>query len=368
MTFSTDHNANRIVFLDVARGIGILFVLLGHNVWSNSRTSTVIFNFHMPLFYFLSGVLFSTPVDTNLKSAFQRAFRVLAPFPFFSVLACSVFLASPELLKVASKKMLLTFIVHGEPWFDKPLWFFVSLSFVCFVFSFFARFLSGNQVRIKRIAFLFACGSLAWLSSTTAPAFRKMWSPGMIATVPFGLFWFGLGFFVKGFMLRLARAKMSSFLLLALAVAFALVLSAGADISAKPDIRTARMGSWRLFPLSLCGIAAVLLSVLAIPTRLLRPLQFIGRNSVIYFALEFVSFPFVARIIHFAIPNYRHFQIAEQTAAWQTLAAVAAQLAVLSALTPLVMPLLARFRSLAEDAIFGPETPLLLRRHPTNST
>ncbi len=367
MTFSPDHSANRIAFLDVARGIGILFVLLGHNVWSSSRTSTAIFNFHMPLFYFLSGVLFSTPVNSILKSSFRKAFRSLAPFPFFSVLACFVFLASPEMLKAVSKKMLLAFVVHGEPWFDKPLWFFVSLSFVCFVFAFFARFLSGDRVGFKGIAFLFACGFLAWISSKTNLAFRMIWSPGMIATVPFGLFWFGLGFLMKGFLLRLARAEMSPFLLLALAVVFALVLSAGADISVKPDIRTARMGSWRLFPLSLCGIAAVLLSALAIPSQLLRPLQFIGRNSVVYFALEFVTFPFVARIIHLAIPDYSHFQIAEQTAAWQTLTAVIVQLAVLSALTPFVMPLLAKFRHFAENVVFRSEPSLVLSRHSASS-
>ena len=365
MTFYPDCNANRIAFLDVARGIGIVFVLLGHNVWSNSQTSAVIFNFHMPLFFFLSGVLFSTPANANLKSAFRKAFRVFSPFPFFSALAGIVFLVSPEMLNVISKKMLLAFVVHGEPWFNKPLWFFVSLSFVSFVFAFFARFLTGDRVGLKRIAFLSICCLLAWLSSKTTPSFRAIWSPAMIATVPFGLFWFGLGFFVKGFLLRIARAEISPFPLLALAVLFALVLSVGVDVSAKPDIRTARMGNWRVFPLSLCGIAAVLLSALAIPSRLLRPLQFVGRNSVVYFALEFVTFPFVAKIVHYAIPNYRHFQIAEKTAAWQTLMAVTTQLAVLSALTPLVMPLLVRFRRLAENAVYGTKTSLA---SPSNST
>ena len=46
--FVSEHS--RIGFLDVARGIGIVCVLLGHNLWSQSRASAIIFSFHVVLY------------------------------------------------------------------------------------------------------------------------------------------------------------------------------------------------------------------------------------------------------------------------------------------------------------------------------
>lgn len=54
-------SSKRIESLDIAKGIGILIVVLGHVL----RTDDVflkkfIFSFHMPLFFMLSGFVFNT--------------------------------------------------------------------------------------------------------------------------------------------------------------------------------------------------------------------------------------------------------------------------------------------------------------------
>jgi fucose 4-O-acetylase-like acetyltransferase len=47
--------------IDIARGAGIILVVLGHN-WiithNHGELYRIIFSFHMPLFFFLSGVVF----------------------------------------------------------------------------------------------------------------------------------------------------------------------------------------------------------------------------------------------------------------------------------------------------------------------
>lgn len=50
----------RLVHIDVAKGIGILLVAFGHLVKFGSYTSNVIYSFHMPLFFVLSGVFADT--------------------------------------------------------------------------------------------------------------------------------------------------------------------------------------------------------------------------------------------------------------------------------------------------------------------
>ena len=107
---------------------------------------------------------------------------------------------------------------------------------------------------------------------------------------------------------------------------------------------TARMGSWLLFPRSMCGIAAVILLARLMPHFLAKPLVFIGGNSIVFFTMEFVTFPFVSKLLGFFIPQYSHFHFVEHTALWQSLLAVVVQLVVLSAITPAVLCLLGRFR------------------------
>ena len=44
--------------IDVARGIAILLVILGHSFYSiEDPLNKIILSFHMPLFFFLSGIV-----------------------------------------------------------------------------------------------------------------------------------------------------------------------------------------------------------------------------------------------------------------------------------------------------------------------
>ncbi len=47
----------RIAWLDGARGIGILLIVLGHVIPMTTPISHFIYSFHVPLFFFLSGMV-----------------------------------------------------------------------------------------------------------------------------------------------------------------------------------------------------------------------------------------------------------------------------------------------------------------------
>lgn len=71
---------NRII--DIARGLGILLVVLGHNplVWQDKgELYRVIYSFHMPLFFFLSGVFFD-PKKTFLNTIVEKSDALLKPY------------------------------------------------------------------------------------------------------------------------------------------------------------------------------------------------------------------------------------------------------------------------------------------------
>ena len=55
---------NRVGWIDAVRGAGIICVILGH-MQIPEVADKIIFSFHMPLFFFLSGYLYKNNLDVN---------------------------------------------------------------------------------------------------------------------------------------------------------------------------------------------------------------------------------------------------------------------------------------------------------------
>src|SRR5574339_455986 len=73
----------RIEYLDIARGIGILLVVLGHNDFGalSPFFHKVIYSFHIPLFFFLSGYFINAALP--FFGYFKKRFHsVLKPYLF----------------------------------------------------------------------------------------------------------------------------------------------------------------------------------------------------------------------------------------------------------------------------------------------
>lgn len=74
--------------LDIARGLGIFLVVLGHNwmvVKNPGELFRVIYSFHVPLFFFLAGVFFNA--NGTLKELVIQKFQTLIK-PYLVVLLC----------------------------------------------------------------------------------------------------------------------------------------------------------------------------------------------------------------------------------------------------------------------------------------
>ena len=77
----------RYAHIDIARGIAIILVVLGHCCQlTDIALNIVILSFHMPLFFFLSGVFAkSETVKTIMGGAFSKAKKLLIPQVTLSV-------------------------------------------------------------------------------------------------------------------------------------------------------------------------------------------------------------------------------------------------------------------------------------------
>ncbi len=68
----------RIEWIDITRGITIFLVVLGHSVAAQSSTAYFIYNFHMPLFFILSGYGFKPAPFTIFVT--KKAHALLIPY------------------------------------------------------------------------------------------------------------------------------------------------------------------------------------------------------------------------------------------------------------------------------------------------
>lgn len=125
-----DNMNKRIEWIDILKGIGIIFVLLGHMPSLPIIIQLWIFSFHMPLFFFASGYLF-TKRDI-LVQVIKKAKSLLIPYFIFSF----VFLLLDLILfkNIDDLKSNIINTLTGQGGFGM-LWFFVSLFLVECIFN-----------------------------------------------------------------------------------------------------------------------------------------------------------------------------------------------------------------------------------------
>jgi fucose 4-O-acetylase-like acetyltransferase len=127
-----DGQVTRIDWIDVAKGYGILFVIFAH--LGVGPIGTWIYTFHMPLFFFLSGYVFSTKYD--FKTFVRRKCKSII-VPYFSL--GTVMVIFQILLNYhagtgdiySSLHLVLRLIVQRRFW---TLWYIACLFFLNIVF------------------------------------------------------------------------------------------------------------------------------------------------------------------------------------------------------------------------------------------
>lgn len=122
---------SRIDYLDIAKGIGILLVIVGHIPYVSEPIRQYIVSFHMPLFFIISGMLirYTRSYQGNIKSFIGRKVRnLLLPYVFFSVAYiaiefCRILIKDTGEWNNLAEKFYQTVCLQGI----SVLWFFPTL-------------------------------------------------------------------------------------------------------------------------------------------------------------------------------------------------------------------------------------------------
>ena len=87
----------RIEYIDIAKGFGILLVIAGHLFAYRGPISRWIFSFHMPLFFILSGICYKMNSSTILvEYKKKKCKQLLVPFCYLYAIGLAVSLIIPS--------------------------------------------------------------------------------------------------------------------------------------------------------------------------------------------------------------------------------------------------------------------------------
>lgn len=303
------HSTQRIEYVDIAKGVGMLFVIWGH-IRLTGLGNAAIYAFHMPLFFFLSGMMYVPDKYTNLKSLVKRRIqKLLIPYFLFSIVTWLIWALYNMLMKnpVDSYWMplLQTIISQGSGGYlvhNSPLWFITCL-FVVEVLYFYTVKLPhwGNFSLCIILAIL---GNLA--ISDGSPLRYSPWSFDMaLCAMPFycigNLISTKVG--VKELSFRLNQHKWMTFLSV---LFFAILLIFCARLNGPVSMGHRRLGDVYIFyPAACIGIFSIIgFSVLLTQFnfKLIEYVRWLGFYSFfamsVHVPIKGVILVFMGKLIH----------------------------------------------------------------------
>lgn len=156
----------RIAYVDIAKILGMFFIVYGHTL-RGGEVTTWIYTFHVPLFFFLSGVTFHGEVldiKTFLK---KKAMALLVPFFIWALISIGIFAVMSSFIPMqstlqSSQANPLISMLMGYCDANSPLWFLPCL-FIVEILMWIVTKLSSKMGRSVYLVSI-ACSSLLCLT------------------------------------------------------------------------------------------------------------------------------------------------------------------------------------------------------------
>ena len=269
----------------MAKGVGILIVIAGHTF--SLRYSYFLYAFHLPLFFFLSGLVFKDKNDgfvAFLKKKTKSLIKPWAVILFISFLAC---LAIPQWRNGLEIKPILAdfYTANTNTLQNSSLWYLICLFFVLVFFYF------VNRIKAKAFHIVFVLLAIAflWIKEVldiTPLPFHRL--PFKIDSALIGIVFFAVGFWNKDWVMSTITKRFKPIHI----VLFVLVTACLCVFNKWSNINSLDFGRIRLlyYPIAFMGIASVcVISIMlsntncsAIKTMLL----FYGKNSILVFGFQ----------------------------------------------------------------------------------
>jgi acyltransferase len=274
--------------IDAAKGVAIALVVLGHAKGIPREFTVLVYSFHVPLFFLLSGWLSHRRNAQTAAQALPTLGRtLLMPYAFFFFVAYAYWLLTRQIGEKALR--------WGQvPWWDPlgglltgigpqlyvhpALWFLPALFTTAL-----AYFFLGKKLRPLTIAILALLPALLWIAFFPGLGLRL---PFSLDVLPIALFFYACGA-LAGRTLPLPGSILAGSVLAAVLLVPWLWL---AWSNGRVDINQLRFGAsaWKFILASLLGTSIVLsISPLAARSGILR---WMGRNTLLILCTHMLVF------------------------------------------------------------------------------
>ena len=289
---------NRIDFVDNARGIAMLLVILGHCQLSSDCTiEKLIYSFHMPLFFFLSGMFAtsSNRVGNVWEGVKKKAKRILIP----QIAVCLLGIIQP----------LINFVVNKSPLdymytFSFFRWWFLPTLFLCSTIFMLIDYKLDMNKLVNNLFLLFM--SILFIPfSIKANVYCFTGTLLCLQIVPMAMFYYVLGNILCHYTIKISeeRTIMKSIVFISLA-SMTVVL---ANLNSTVMMYKNEYGNIFLFLCSsISGIASCLFFSMFVNKGKL--LTFIGKHSIAFYVWQFIITAFFMKITNYALSTLLNIQ------------------------------------------------------------
>lgn len=284
----------RIEWIDSAKFIGIFFVVFGHTTIPEPL-KTYIYSFHMPFFFFLSGLFFNSSLDFKglLKS---KAKSIVIPYFVFSFISYGYWFLTRGLSQTnsgISPFEIFLSIFYGTASqnlliCNTPLWFFTCLFMVNILF-----FLLAKNKNFKKITIGLLIFSVAGYLDMILPHTKLPWSIDAALT---GVVFFGLGFLLKNFIFGEKFNNIKTFLLIPVFFLLQILFS---TLNGRIDMTSGLGNYFYFYAAALSGIFFWLIVAKKMQTN--KIISFFGKNTMVIFSLQIIVFSLITGFFNYIL-------------------------------------------------------------------
>lgn len=280
--------SNRIVFIDNAKAIGIVLVVFAHLLGVPKNTVIVIYSFHMPLFFFISGYLVKqAKLNDNFWGYAAKQFRALiVPYFFFGFLLFG-FLILENVVKNGPPFDYLEHVYHliygiGRDYrFIGVLWFFTCLFCVSIYYYLLRKMFNASQAVFVSLVLGFTISELSNYIS-----FRLPWNLELAGVT---LFFYAVGNFVSLLDIKALLHDFDRRLFVIVGMVATIVTVMGAFTNGRVDMNGMQFGNPFLFYLTaLSGIIVVVIVGIFIKQN--KPMEYLSQNTIVLYPMHLVYF------------------------------------------------------------------------------
>jgi fucose 4-O-acetylase-like acetyltransferase len=295
---------NRIHWIDMAKGYGIILVILGHiplagKLW---ELNSIIYSFHIPLFFFLSGYVFTIKENKYLDFQKHKIKTIIKPyFGLGLILISYTFVSMYFVLKITNKSeyinIITSFVLQKRMW---TLWFLTCLFLINISYYFFKQHVK-NYIHLGIIVLIICILGIIYYKFNGK---ALIWNIDICLTA-FPFFFLGNIFremkIVEIAMISLKTTKKLLYIFIFITINLMFYYL---NIGLKGQSFEMYLGYYGFPALTYISAFAGIFSIILFSNLFyFRFIEFIGKNSIIYFGL------YQSLVYAIIIEIFNHFNI-----------------------------------------------------------